>query len=151
MDILGMLGKLFGGGVLSTVAGGVLGLLSKSKDIELAKLQQAHELDMTRLNMEAAKLAQAGEANLADLASLKSAVEADKATYGDSLLGRIVDFARGMVRPLITYCAFGIIVWTTAHSINMDDKEAISEVVSLCAIPIGYWFGSRFATRKGRQ
>ena len=155
MDWMGLVGNFFGGGVVGTVVGGVLGLMTKDKELELAKINNAQALELRRLDisaatkaaelqMQAAAQAAVADAAKADLANLSVAMEADKAAYGDGPLGRVVDFLRGVIRPVITIGAFSVIVMFAIRAYQVGDQAQLVSLTNLCAVPIGYWFGSRF-------
>ena len=148
--LVSILTNLLGGGMLGTIVGGVLGIIGKGKDIQLAKMQAAHELEMRKLELsaqaDAARLTATAAAQQADLAALAGATAADRATYGDGWSGRVVDFARGLVRPVITYAAFALVVAMTVDALKVGDRERIAAALNLCSVPVGFWFGSRLGS-----
>lgn len=71
--------------------------------------------------------------------SINDAREHDKASYGSSISGRIVDFFRGMVRPLITLGAATYFVYAKVNGIEISqyDYAIIGGIFT-------FWFGGKF-------
>lgn len=159
----------FGGavGALAGAASGIFGkiidLKVKDKEIEIRKLDHAQELalrdkDMAQAQIEAqSKLqihqtdADAGIA-IADLSALAKSYENDKAAYGDHLLGRIVDFVRGITRPLLTYVSMLLVVTVTFRALRQLgtvglSQETLSEILGqgmfIASMAITWWFAAR--------
>lgn len=150
-------------GAVSGIAGKFLDLKAKDKELELRKVDHAHELALRDKDREmaaqeaASKLqihqtdADAGVA-IADLSALAKSFEADKATYGDHLLGRIVDFIRGITRPLLTYVAMILVVIVTLRALSQLgtvglSQETLSEILGqgmfISSMAITWWFAAR--------
>lgn len=118
-------------------------LAMKDKETELAKLGFSNKIETAKMDQETQKLVK-------DLEALRASVEADKAAYGESVLGRIVDFMRGITRPLITYASMSLIIYDTI--VVMVNKESLTlvqrmEVINtstfLAGVAITWWFGTR--------
>lgn len=150
-------------GALSGIAGKFLDLKAKDKEIELRKVDHAHELALRDKDREMAaqeassKLqihqtdADAGVA-IADLSALAKSYEADRATYGDHTLGRIVDFVRGITRPLLTYVGMALVVAVTLRALRLLSsiglsQEALADILGqgmfISSMAITWWFAAR--------
>ena len=70
--------------------------------------------------------------------SIEQARQHDKATYGDTISGQIVDFFRGMVRPTITYVAFAWYIYARTHDIPLSQEDYM--IIGGVA---GFWFAGR--------
>jgi hypothetical protein len=159
--LTGGLGGIVGAG--SAIAGKVIDLKLKDKELEERRLDHAHELalrdkDMAQARLEAesklevTRIDADSAAVQADLGALAAAVQADRATYGDSLSGRIVDFARGTVRPAVTAWATVLTSYVTweafraLRGVPLGPERAtalINDAMFLSGLAIAYWFGSR--------
>jgi hypothetical protein len=166
LDIIGSvltggLGGIVGAG--TAIAGKVIDLKIKDKEIEVRRLDHAHELSMrdkdmaqarleSETQLEVTKIDADSAAAQADLGALAAAVQADRATYGDSTLGRIVDFARGTVRPVLTAWASVLVSFVTwqafvelrGQPLGPERSMAlVNDAMFLAGLAIAYWFGSR--------
>lgn len=168
LDILtgGGLGAI--GGAISAIGGKVIDLKLEGEKRETLKVQLEHNLAMR--DKDIAQAAAEAASNLAvhqvdadsaavlkDLDGLQASIAADRATYGDSWAGRIVDFVRGVTRPLITYAAMGMVIYTTAQVLQGVRAQPFApdlafqllrESSALAATAIGWWFGARITSRK---
>lgn len=152
---MGLLDFLTGGGLgaiagaVGGIAGKVYDLKMKDKEFELHKLDQAHELQLREADMkmaaqEAAAKFELGKVDadarvaVADLSALQASLNADKATYGDNALGRIVDFVRGVTRPLVTYAATALVVYT-----GVEDPTFRPQALFIASMAISWWFAAR--------
>ncbi len=71
--------------------------------------------------------------------SVDSARDHDKASYGDTPEGRVVDFFRGMIRPVITAGAAWYFVYAKMNSIALTDYD-----YAIIAGVFTFWFGGKF-------
>ena len=157
------------GSVLSGLAGGLTGIIgsitSAIANYKLKKMQYEHEEKMIQLQMEAKKLG-------ADIEIDKAVMEARKESYVS--LNRnyfkseyfealpswsrpiiafgfaLLDFIRGIVRPLLTFCLLGITFWIAYNTYNADPQSFISSApvivdtaLYLCTTAISWWFADR--------
>jgi hypothetical protein len=150
-------------GAAGAIAGKVIDLKLESEKRETLKVTQAHELALRDKDMQQTKLELESKLEVtridadsaavqADLGALAAAVQADRATYGDSLSGRIVDFARGTVRPVVTAWATVLTSYVTweafraLRGVPLGPERAtalINDAMFLAGLAIAYWFGSR--------
>ncbi len=150
-------------GAAGAIAGKVIDLKLESEKRETLKVTQAHELALRDKDMQQTKLELESKLEVtridadsaavqADLGALAAAVQADRATYGDSLSGRIVDFARGTVRPVVTAWATVLVSFVTwkafveLRGVPLGPDRALALVndgMFLSGLAIAYWFGSR--------
>lgn len=145
----------------------------RAHDKEMAALQFAREKAITSLEI-AGRERQTiveGEIDIAkiDLSNLGLAIGADKAAYLDpeaqkrspwiAGLMAVVDFIRGLIRPLLTaFLAYGVWRMTKALiAIAQSGNDGVIDpavagdllrytviaVLQLAAVAIGYWYGSR--------
>jgi hypothetical protein len=169
MGLLDILGSVVTGGLggivgaAGAIAGKVIDLKIEGEKRETLKVTHAHELamrdkDMQQQQLEAetklevTKIDADSAAAQADLGALAAAVQADRATYGDSTLGRIVDFARGTVRPVLTAWASVLVSFVTwqafvelrGQPLGPERSMAlVNDAMFLAGLAIAYWFGSR--------
>ncbi len=152
---MGILDFLTGGG-LGAIAGAVGGIASKAydlkmkdKEFEFRKLDQAHELllreaDMKMAAQEAAARFELGKVDadsrvaVADFSTMAASFEADRAAYGGARLGWLVDFVRGLTRPVVTFAATGYAVY-----VGVDDPTIRPQVLFIAATAITWWFAAR--------
>ncbi len=152
---MGILDFLTGGGI-GAIAGAIGGIASKAydlkmkdKEFEFRKLDQAHELllrdaDMRMAAQEAAARFELGKVDadsrvaVADLSTMAASFESDRATYGGARLGWLVDFVRGVTRPLITYAAMGYGIYA-----GVTHPELAPQVLFISATAISWWFAAR--------
>lgn len=150
-------------GAAGAIAGKIVDLKIKDKELEGLKLTNEFQLalrdkDMAQAKLEAEskleiqKIDADTQAVTADLASLQSAVAADKAAYGDSWSGRVVDFVRGMVRPVITAWSAALVSYVTwqafteLHGVPLGPERSmalIQDATFVATLAIAYWFGAR--------
>ncbi len=153
MGVLSIITNLLGGGVVGTLLGGIMGWLGKKQDLKLAELQARATFDLRKLELDyqakGAELAAKGQALAADATALGASIAADRATYGDSWPGRVVDLARGLVRPVVTYLSVALVLSMTVEAIRQRDAVQLAASMNLCAMVIGWWFGARVATKGG--
>lgn len=169
IDIIGLLSSAAGGGAL-----GVIGNFLKGKaEIKIKQLDHEHEKEMKNIDIRAAEADAKIKMQLSALESsgrieeakvnaehtiLKSSHDMDTARYG----GGIIDFARGIMRPLITLYLL-LIMSYIGYELNklvgglksMDDKELfsmydslINSIVFLTTTAVTWWFGSRPTNKK---
>lgn len=170
---MGFFDFLTGGGIgaiagaIGGIAGKVYDLKLEAQKLEAQKVENDFKLAMRTKDMElAAQEAQAqfqihkvdtdAQVVVADLASLGKAIDADRATYGDSWSGKVVDFIRGTVRPVITYLAMWVVIAcaykvlrTTTFSAEQG-AAILDQVLFLSALAVGYWFGARVSAPQRR-
>lgn len=74
--------------------------------------------------------------------AMDKAREHDKASYGTHWSGRVVDFFRGMVRPVITFTAFAWYIYArvTGIALSQEDYAIVGGVLA-------FWFGSRIGKK----
>lgn len=157
MDILSLLtGPLLGG-----VGGAVTAIATKVIDYKDAGSKRAHELAMRDKDREQLALELQSKSEIAKLdADTQIAVKegdvqvaalaADRATYGDSITGRIVDTARGLIRPAVTVGFGSLLGWLTlqalAHGPPLSpdlQREIIATSLTVATGCLTYWFGMR--------
>jgi len=166
---MGILDFLTGGGIgaiagaIGGIAGKVYDLKLEAQKLEAAKVENEFKLAMRDKDRElAAAEAEAqfkvhqvdtdAQKVVADLSSLQKSVEADRATYGDSWLGRVVDFIRGSTRPVITYFAMWLVIASAAKVLKTttftpeQGMQILDQVLFLSGTAIGWWFGARVST-----
>lgn len=158
----GPLGAIFGG--IGAIAGKIIDLKAEAEKRETLKLQLAHELalrdkDMAQAQIEAASKLQIHQVDadtqvsVADLGALAASVQADRAAYGDHLLGRIVDLIRGVTRPVITAASMTLISYMvfrafgeTRGELGADRAaELLNNAQFIAGTAITWWFGARAA------
>lgn len=71
--------------------------------------------------------------------TINDAREHDKASYGNSVPGQVVDFFRGMVRPIITYGSGIYFVYAKVNNIPLTEYD-----YAIIAGVFTFWFGGRF-------
>lgn len=170
---MGILDFLTGGGIgaiagaIGGIAGKVYDLKLEAQKLEALKIENDFKLAMRQKDMElAAQEAQAqfqihkvdtdAQVVVADLASLQKSVEADKATYGDTWMGRVVDFIRGSTRPVITYFAMWLVIASAYKVLRSttftpeQGMQVLDQVLFLSGTAIGWWFGARVSTPSRR-
>lgn len=122
-------------------------LAMKDKERELAVIEFANKSELAKIDADT-------QTSIRDLDALTASVAADRATYGDSMLGRIVDFMRGVTRPLITYAAMVLVVYDTVIAMKGDSltqsqrMDIINTALFLAGVAITWWYGTR-PNRKG--
>jgi hypothetical protein len=152
---MGFLDFLTGGG-LGAVAGAVSGIAGKVIDLKLKKheleqraMDHAHELKLREADMAMAtqeaqsrfRIVQAdaeARVSVADLDALKASFGVDRAAYGDHALGRVVDFVRGVTRPLVTYAATAYVTYA-----GVTDPSVRPQCLFIASMAISWWFAAR--------
>lgn len=164
MDILSILsGPLLGG-----LGGAATAIVQRVLDYKDANAKRAHELAMRDKDREQLALELQSKSEIAkvdadtqiaikegDLAI--AALEADKATYGDSWMARwIIDPLRGVIRPIATIAYGSVLGWLTWQAVRhgpaltADVQKAILDTtLTLATGTVSYWFGMR-GLRSGR-
>lgn len=143
----GPIGALVGAG--GTIVGRILDykdagnkraheLAMRDKDAEILKVELANRSEIAKVEADQAIALREFDATAASIA-------ADRATYG----GGWVDQVRGMVRPVITALAMGLITYLTIRALwgatlSGDDRMEIVRVSQfLAGVAITWWFGDR--------
>lgn len=147
--LLTLLSSLFG------VASGVLPNIVKLMEV---KQDHKHEIELTKLKMEAAskglELTAIAEGAKADAAEGDSLRQHDSAIHTTGFMEGL----RSSIRPVITYCFFFLfcgvkisIVWIMIQRDHnpMDIVNAVwdQNTMAVFAAVLGFWFGSRSMTR----
>jgi hypothetical protein len=148
-------------GPLGAIVGGAGAVVQRYLDYKDASNRRAHELAMRDKDREQLAMELAAKSEIArvdadtqvavrELDAMTSAIQADRATYGDSLTGRIVDLARGLIRPVITLASgvlMGIVAWRAFRDGPALTAETqafiIRSVLFTASGAIGFWFGMR--------
>ena len=153
--------------LVSVLTGGATGLLGTalSEVINFFQARQKHsqEMDLRRLDIE---LAQAEASGAERVAAIEAEAERDQAEWealrasyreassrmsrpGDGFLMRFVDFVRGMTRPVLTWCLFGLVgaIYfmlgaTDAHAAALQPR-IVETVLYLFTAAMLWWFGQR--------
>ena len=161
-----MLDDLIGFG-MSIISGGATGLLGTaiSGVIDYFQAGQRHkqEMDLRRLDIELAK-AEAGAAER--VAAIEAEGKRDQAEWGamaasyreagarwsrpgEGVLLQLVDFVRGMTRPVLTWCLVGL-TGTIYFLLAASDTHAallrpriVETVLYLATAAVLWWFGQR--------
>jgi hypothetical protein len=124
-------------------------------DLQEAKLERQHFLDMADKKMEMAE--QEGDIayDQADLSNLKESIK-----YANRDTGiEVVEKVKGLMRPgitlflLVVTCAFAVMLWDKVGGLDaMEQKEAlelfnhiIRQMVFLTVTAVAWWFSSRAA------
>lgn len=145
---MGILDFLTGGG-LGAIAGAASGIATKVIDLKLKDKEYAQQLALREFDLKQAAAEAAAQFELhkvdadaqlaiADTQALTASFGADKASYGDSTLGRIVDFMRGVTRPLVTYVATGYVVYS-----GVTDPTFRGQALFIASMAVSWWFAAR--------
>lgn len=123
-------------------------LAMRDKDRELAALEMAHKSEIAKVDADTA-------ISVREFDAMAASVAADRATYGESLTGRIVDTARGLIRPIITTLAMLLVGHMTLIALRGDLSEVnrmaiLNESLFLAGTAIAWWFGARSSQRQTR-
>lgn len=155
-------------GPIGALAGAGAAIAQKVIDYKDRNAQRAHDLAMRDKDREHLALELQSRAEIAkvdadtavavrEFDAVSSAIQADRATYGDSLTGRIVDLVRGLVRPVVTVFAMSLLGYVTAIALRVplapqDAVDVLHEVLFIAGNAVGYWFGARsnFGGKRGR-
>jgi len=147
--LLTLLSSLFG------VASGVLPNIVKLMEV---KQDHQHEIELTKLKMEAAskglELTAISEGAKADAAEGESVRQHDTAINSSGFM----EGFRASIRPVITYCFFflfcGVKIATATfmfdkgyNAIEIANAVWDQNTMAIFAAIIGFWFGSRAMTR----
>lgn len=149
-----LLGNAMGGGLFGIIGAGVTAFFKAKEKKDAA----AHQLAMLEANTrrfevefrakkELAQLKFATEKERGDAEAFTASQSADRATYskrGSSVLGAIVDFVRGIIRPAITIALISAMFYFYIQA--QDDvirQELISQVSALTGLCVCWWFGAR--------
>lgn len=164
MDFAGLISGIGGGllGGLGALGGKWLDLKAEAEKRETLRVQNAHALALREKDLEQTKLEAESQLKLhqvdadasvavADFGALTSSTAADRATYGDSTTGRIVDLVRGLTRPLITFASMGLVIYMTAQAFaSVGWKLPPEQATQLlhageftASAAILWWFGAR--------
>ena len=155
--------------VLAILTGGATGVLGTllnfgTKFIE-DRARHQRELELRHLDIELAKTETAGAERVAAVEAESERDQAELAAFqesyreaarrwsrpGDGFLMRLVDFVRGMTRPLLT---FGFVVLTGVVYFSLADTDGVVDGVAVKARIIDtvlylttacvlWWFGAR--------
>ena len=175
-----------GDAITAIVSGGATGLLGAGitaftefkKQQLIFKHEEVkfdHDKDMKKLNMEAdsqkaeyhlkgVELETNAQIAVGDQEIFKEGIKNDKATYSsgtDSILLRVVDFVRGLVRPVLTgwfsYLAYRIYsdIEDKISSVTLTDTEqlvGLHQQITLMLLYVTtsvvlWWFGTRAKTQ----
>lgn len=154
-------------GPIGALAGAGAAIAQKVIDFKDRNAQRAHDLamrdkDREHLAMELANRSEIAKVDadtaigLREFDAVGAAIAADRATYGDSLTGRIVDLVRGLIRPVVTIVAMGLLGFMTSRALRVplqpaDAVDVLRQVLFISGNAVGYWFGTRssFGKRGG--
>jgi type IV secretory pathway TrbL component len=148
----GPIGALFG--AAGAIAGKVLDY--KSKQLEHAHALAMRDKDREQLAMELANKSEVARVEadqqvaMREFDSVAAAIAADRATYGDSRTGKIVDLVRGLTRPAITFLSMLLIGWMTVRVLRggadlsaFERVGLLREALFIAGVAITWWFGAR--------
>lgn len=164
MEPLTSLLGAFGGSVVGAVSAHLTKRHEAKVRIEEAKIQYArdkmlneHELRMHEAKMQMHTMEQ-------EYKGLTESFKMDAATYASAVPGSklmlIVDFVRGLVRPVLTatlliYCMVTLFYLTKHYDVQLAQNEVyelvsilIHNLVTCTGIALAWWFGSRPEKRK---
>jgi hypothetical protein len=148
----GPIGALFG--AVGAIGGKILDYKSKQLDHahELAMKDKARELLQLELSSksEIAKVDANTQIAVREFDATAASISADRATYGDNWMGRVVDLLRGLIRPLVTIGAMTLVGGMTitvlrggAELSPAERMELLREVLFISSAAITWWFGLR--------
>lgn len=151
MDIWTILNPVLGGltGAVGAIGGKVVDMLAKKQEnehaLKMAEVTNAHALAL------ADKQASA-QAAIDAAALFKASFDNDSAKYGDSVIGKVVDGARGIIRPLITVAGGLLIGWLTFRAVKAGlppdlQTEVVQTGLFVSSTAVTWWFGTRFSRR----
>jgi hypothetical protein len=148
----GPIGAIFG-------AAGAIG--GKIVDYKMRQLDHSHELSMqdkhralTELEFshksEIAKVDADTQVTLREFDAVAASISADRATYGESKTGQIVDLVRGLIRPAITLLAMTLVGTMTLTVLRggaelgpAERMDLLQQALFLSGVSITWWFGAR--------
>ena len=153
--------------IMSVLTGGATGLLgtvvSGAIDFFQSRAEHKREMDLRRLDIELAQT-EAGAAEKvaaieAEGARDAAALEAMEASYreassrmsrpGDGFLMKLVDFVRGMTRPVLTWGLVALVgtIYFTLGAGGLEPESIkpriIETVLYLATAAVLWWFGQR--------
>jgi hypothetical protein len=152
------------GSILSGPIGAIFGagsaIVTKVIDYKDRNAQRDHELQMRDKDREQLAMELASKSEIAkvdadtqvtmkEFDAVAASIGSDKATYGDSLTGRIVDAARGLIRPVITSASMALVIYDTVIAFKgavlspADRMTIINTAQFLAGTAIAWWFGAR--------
>jgi hypothetical protein len=153
-------------GPIGALAGAGAAIAQKVIDYKDRNAQRAHDLamrdkDREHLAMELAnkseiaKVDADAQVSVREFDAVAAAISADRATYGDSLTGRIVDLVRGLIRPVVTVFAMALLIHVSAVALRVpmapaDALGVLREVLFISGNVVGYWFGTRSSQPRKR-
>ena len=76
---------------------------------------------------------------------IDKAREHDKASYGTHWSGRVVDFFRGMVRPVITFTAFAYFIYMRVNGFELPENDYY-----IIGGILAFWFGGKFLSKDAK-
>lgn len=146
--------------LLSTLLGALSNILPAIVALVQKKNDQAHEVEMAKLNMQANQLQ---AQNAIDLANVNADIGESNALYAnDAALGNTGFWAgvRSSVRPVLTYVFFALFICVKVSALivilksglNFTDAMPIlwdDNTVAIFGSIMGFWFGSRTLERFG--
>jgi hypothetical protein len=174
-SVIGAIGSILTGGATGVIGAG----LSRFADYKLEKLRMEHSREETRLQNEqiriegqvrtqVAEVEAAGEAEVAGYSALSASYQADAATYLAKATGKfssffmgMVDWVRGMTRPVVTGYLITLTTWIAFQLYGLvgglhEQQVLVSEgdlvriwwdvinvVLYLTSAAVLWWFGSR--------
>lgn len=160
--------------IMSVVSGGATGLvgmlLSGVLSFFKERGERDHELKLRSLDIELAK-AEASSAERvaaveAESASEQAEMAALEASYReasarmsrphDGFLLQLVDFVRGMTRPVLTWGLVGLVAWiyfSLSGELAVDElrNRIIQTVLYLATAAVLWWFGQRMVDGRGKK
>jgi hypothetical protein len=153
-------------GPIGALAGAGAAIAQKVIDYKDRNAQRAHDLamrdkDREHLAMELANKSEIAkvdadtQVSVREFDAVAAAISADRATYGDSLTGRIVDLVRGLIRPVVTVFAMALLIHVSAVALRVpmapaDALGVLREVLFISGNVVGYWFGTRSSQPRKR-
>jgi hypothetical protein len=169
MAIAEIIGSIFSGGVTGLIGAGITAFVEFKKQ----KLMFEHEVKMEELNQKTMQMEIEGQLriaeteaeaaiNVADAETLAKSYDADRAAYTNEaartgILFKLVDFVRGMIRPVLTiYLAVivSLLYWNMqgalgdVSTLNPNDlmslyREVVLSIIYVATTVILWWFGTR--------
>lgn len=182
MDIMSVLGSVVSGGVTGVLGSAITGIMAyKTK-----KLDYEHELAMEQAARETmkeewaqrtkvAEIEAGAKVETAELEAFGESIKADRATYSDgiafeklrggwiyALLMVLVDFLRGIIRPMTTilFITMTFVMYATLKTkvdLAGGDPKALTDlfgqvvtvILYLATTTVCWWFGARGMSKKG--
>jgi hypothetical protein len=179
LDWIGsILGSVMSGGITGLIGTGLTALAEyKEKKLAFSHEERMVELEQQTIKIEAEAAVQKttaeyeGKVEVADSEAFAESFSADKATYMTnykdnwftSILFTIVDFIRGMTRPLLTFYLCAVTTWMAwkvyiitgniiLNPIQAIDllQQIVSAVLYLTITACTWWFGTRGLQRSNK-